>query len=277
VLREGGSLREAASLLGAALRRIRSGLQEEGSPTTRAGAQPPTVPGSSSSAAAAAVLPFYLGRARRVCQTTSFRPFLAGMAFQASAATAREAAAAAVCYNLGLAHHLAGLRRAARDRGNQPQEQDGADYEQGGGPGPQARACLRKALRLYRLAAGALEARGGGEGGGGTFEGESTASSPSEDDPLLPAAILANKGHVHLLLLGGEGGDGAGRRVRACADGIAGLLRDPARAGRLAGLVLRGREGAEGEDPVEDGGALLLSLELNVLLHSEAGRPAACA
>jgi hypothetical protein len=310
---EGGSAGEAAALLRAAIRRIRACLE-----------------GAGASGAAVAVRPFYLGPARGAGRIDGpeppFHPFLAGMEIRVSAGTgcgrgsgggsAAETAAAAACYNLGLVHHLAGLRRASRDRSDREQE--------GGGPGPKAGSRLRKALVFYRLAGAALGAEGGGEGEGGA---DSNASSSSDDDGclLLRAAILANTGHARLLLRGTDGdgtGEDAGRRVRACADGLAGLLRDPARAGRLAWLVLQGREDEEDEDQDEDrdedeledeawadesaadpplpapgpapraaasdgtrrttrssaaGGVLLLSLELNVLLHSEAGRPAPCA
>jgi hypothetical protein len=293
-LREEAPAGEAAALLRAAIRRIRACLEGGGAPPPAAGA-------------AVAVRPFYLGPARGAGRIDEpeppFHPFLAGMEIRVSAAAAgtgigaaAETAAAAACYNLGLAHHLAGLRRASRDRSDQEQE--------GGGPGPKAGSRLRKALAFYRLAGAALGAEGDGEGGGA----DSNASSSSSDDGgclLLRAAILANTGHARLLLRGeGRDGEDAGRHVRACADGLAGLLRDPARAGRLARLVLQGREDADDEDQDEDqgedelegeagadesadppltrssaaaGGALLLSLELNVLLHSEAGRPAPCA
>jgi hypothetical protein len=83
--------------------------------------------------------------------------------------------------------------------------------------------------------------------------------------------------------------------VRACAEGLAELLREPVEAGRLGRILLQGPADAadkevdgEGVDPAlagrdaagtrtagsAVGGALLLSLELNVLLHSGAGRPA---
>jgi hypothetical protein len=82
--------------------------------------------------------------------------------------------------------------------------------------------------------------------------------------------------------------------VRACAEGLAELLREPVEAGRLGRILLQGPADAadnevDGEgDPAlagrdaggtrtagsAVGGALLLSLELNVLLHSGAGRPA---
>jgi hypothetical protein len=279
-LRDGGTLREAAALLSAALRRIRTGLRDEGQGSP---------PARRNGAATVTVRPFYLVLARSfrlIEDPTSFHPFLAGMALRVAGAgggTAPVGAAAAVCYNLGLVHHLAGLERADQERAlkrqqrqqEQEQEQDEEEEEQGeereGALGPQALALLRKALKLYRLAAAVL-----GDKDEDSEAGAGAPSSCDADDPflLLRAAILANAGHVHALLLRGEDEESSGQ-VGACADGIAELLRDPARAKRLAGLVLHGHE--EAGDGSAVGGALLLSLEMNALLHSAAGRPAPCA
>jgi hypothetical protein len=132
-------------------------------------------------------------------------------------------------------------------------------------------------------------------------------------DRLLRAAVLANAGHIHVLLE-------ETRRARACADGLAMLLADPRQVEQISCLLVhRGhsndtREDEEGEyeDPVllfqglppsvssssssssssdnrrnratarshgagSCGGALLLALELNVLLHAEGTHPAPCA